>query len=91
MRFVNAIGLVGAVGIEPSRPLQTHKLLIPRFDKSYRNARNAQARYKKGTNAMPDSCFAEELHRRCRRPFILARSFVGRFFGGDSTRFLDAP
>src|ERR1700756_1938872 len=30
--------MVGAVGIEPSSPLQTRKLLIARFDKSYRNA-----------------------------------------------------
>jgi hypothetical protein len=39
--------LVGAVGIEPSSPLQTRKLLIERFDKFYRNAKNAQVKYQK--------------------------------------------
>jgi hypothetical protein len=52
------------VGIEPSSPLRTRKLLIARFDKSYRNARNAEAKYKKGTSAMPDFCFAEAARMR---------------------------
>src|SRR6516164_6250765 len=36
--------------IKPSSLLQTRKLLIPSFDKSDRNARNAQTRYKKRTS-----------------------------------------
>ena len=41
--------LVGAVGIEPSSPLQTRKLFILRPDKNYKNDRNAEARYTAGT------------------------------------------
>ena len=41
--------LVGAVGIEPSSPLQTRKLFILRSDKKYKNARNAEVRYTPGT------------------------------------------
>jgi hypothetical protein len=41
--------LVGAVGIEPSSPLATRKLLIPRFDKSDKNDKSAQARYATST------------------------------------------
>jgi hypothetical protein len=41
--------LVGAVGIEPSSPVQTRKLFIPRSDKNYKNDRNAEVRYTAGT------------------------------------------
>jgi hypothetical protein len=41
--------MVGAVGIEPSSPLQTRKLFILRSDKKYKNARNAEVRYTPGT------------------------------------------
>ena len=46
---MESVSLVGAVGIEPSSPLVTRKLLIPCFDKSDKNDRNAQARYVAGT------------------------------------------
>jgi hypothetical protein len=41
--------LVGAVGIEPSGPLQTRKLLIPRSVKNIKNGRNAEQSYTAGT------------------------------------------
>jgi hypothetical protein len=53
--------LVGAVGIEPSSPLATRKLLIPRLDKSDKNDRNAQPWYAAGTRQelipFPDGIF----------------------------------
>jgi hypothetical protein len=48
----NKSGLVGAVGIEPSSPLQTRKLFIPRSDKNYKIARNAELRYTAGTRKL---------------------------------------
>jgi hypothetical protein len=44
-----SVRLVGAVGIEPSGPLQTRKLFILRSDKSDKNGRNAEPRYTAGT------------------------------------------
>ena len=43
--------MVGAVGIEPSAPLKTRKLFIPRSDKTEKNDRNAEARYTAGTRS----------------------------------------
>ena len=43
--------LVGAVGIEPSSPVQTRKLFIPRSDKNYKNDRNAEVRYTADTRS----------------------------------------
>ena len=45
----NKAGLVGAVGIEPSGPLQTRKLFIPRSHKSDKTDRNAETKYATGT------------------------------------------
>ena len=44
-----ATKLVGAVGIEPSSPVQTRKLFIPRSDKNYKNNANTEVRYTAGT------------------------------------------
>ena len=41
--------LVGAVGIEPSRPLEQPKLFISRSDKKRKNATNGEVRYIAGT------------------------------------------
>jgi len=49
-RFLLGQGkLVPAGGVEPSEPLQTRKLFIPRPDKSDKTARNAEPRYTAGT------------------------------------------
>jgi len=41
--------LEARVGIEPSSPLQTRKLFIPRSDKNYKNDGNAEVGYTAGT------------------------------------------
>jgi hypothetical protein len=41
--------LEARVGIEPSSPLQTRKLFIPRSDKNYKNGGNVEVRYTAGT------------------------------------------
>jgi hypothetical protein len=41
--------LVGAVGIEPLRPLKERKLFIPRFAKYDKSDRNAKPKYVPGT------------------------------------------
>jgi hypothetical protein len=46
------LGLVGAVGIEPSSSLKTRKLFIPRSDKNYKTATNAEVRYTAGTRTL---------------------------------------
>jgi hypothetical protein len=43
--------LVGAVGIELSRPLEQRKLFISRSDKERKNARNAEVGYTAGTRS----------------------------------------
>ncbi len=51
--------VVPAVGLEPSVPLKTRKLFIPRSDKTEKNDRNAEVRYTAGTrhglSSKPDS------------------------------------
>src|SRR5258708_530481 len=48
-RRQTTVNLVGAVGIEPSSPLQVRKLFMPRLDKNYKNDGNAEVRYTAGT------------------------------------------
>jgi len=50
------------VGIEPTRPLQTRKLFIPRSDKNDENARNAEVRYTAGTRNSSRGRMSQDSH-----------------------------
>jgi len=57
------------VGFEPSSPVQTDKLFIPRSDKNYKNDRNAEARYMAGT-PFPSYGRGFDSHRPLHKPWV---------------------
>jgi hypothetical protein len=60
-----SVWVVPVVGIDSSRPFQTHKSFIPRSDKTDKSGRNAEARYTASTrNATIPPCVSRDRLRR---------------------------